>query len=260
MSPCVICQHPDRIPERGQVCEPDRARLAADLAELPELIAEATTLTLPAPAPHVAYRYVGAKLGCANRIPLTAHTVTSGPTGSPGRVRVTGTRTAPLPISVELLNLIGPGSASVSDPHGDQIGELPPRWWLLTVSEDWAEQLGYTLRARTTVAALVRWLSNHLDWACDHHPAVDDFAAELRRQRGILRNAAGLVPAKPEPCDGVACPKCDLRALYRAPGSGLIHCGTCPHLMTPQEYDDAVREQAKRLTRSACRPSMIVSH
>lgn len=244
MPVCVVCQH--NLPDYSQVCQGCRARLAADLAELPALIAEATTLTVP----HWEWRHVGAELGCARRVKvLTWRTPPAGPTGSPGRVRVTGTRTAPLPVSVELLNLVGPGSPSVTDPHGDQIGELPPRWWLLTVAEDWAEQLGYTLRARTTVAALARWLGNHLDWACDHNEAIADFAGELRRQRGILRNAAGLVAPRPELCEGVACPKCDLRALYRQPSSEFIHCGTCPNLLTQEEYDQAVKAQAKAFGR-----------
>jgi hypothetical protein len=30
------------------------------------------------------------------------------------------------------------------------------------------------------VTSLVGWLLVRLDWACDEHPAVDDFAAEVR--------------------------------------------------------------------------------
>jgi hypothetical protein len=241
---CVICQLPDRILEHPQVCQGCRARLARDLAELPDLIAEATQLTQPAAAPYWEWRLDGAELGCANRVRAWVwRTPPSGPTGSPGRVRVTGTRTAPLPVSVELLNLVGPGAPSVSDPHGDQVGELPPRWWLLDVARDWADQQGYTMRTRTTLVALVDWLGDHLHWACDHHPAIADFAAELRRQRGILRNASGRTPARPQLCEGVACRRCDIRSLWRV--DGRVSCANCGTIYEPTEYDNLVREQKR---------------
>jgi len=36
---------------------------------------------------------------------------------------------------------------------------------------------------------------------------------------------------------GVPCRSCDRLALYRWPGSDRIECGSCPALMTIDEYD-----------------------
>lgn len=63
----------------------------------------------------------------------------------------------------------------------DQLGNPPPLdvlWWW---AEDW-----HTIRAMREqmpaprLRAVVKWLTDRLDWACDHHPAIDEFAADLR--------------------------------------------------------------------------------
>ena len=155
MTNCLICQREDS--DQPRVCTPCRVMLDRQLAEIPDFLAEATQLTVPADSRR-AWRLRGAHLGCANLVyersdPVAAVTP-SGPTGSPGRVRVTGTRTAPLPVSVELLDLVGPGTARVSDSgYRDQIGELPPAVWLDQWATDWASMRG-DRRPVPTVAAL----------------------------------------------------------------------------------------------------------
>jgi hypothetical protein len=228
---CLLCSRETH----DRVCDSCRARLYHQLDELPDLLAEALTLTLAGPL-RWRYEYVGAHLGCANRITVVdTATLPAGPTGSPGRVRVSGSREDPTPVSVELLNLIGPGSVAVSDPHRDQVGELPPAVWAATVAEDWAEQLGHTPPVGH-LSALVAWLTDRLPWACDHIPDLEEFATELRQQHGALRHAAEQVEPRAEFCDGVDCPGCDARALWRQPGSGRVYCGLCPRVMTQDEY------------------------
>lgn len=243
---CVVCQR--REVERSQVCGPCRLRIDSLLEEIPELITTATTLTLPAPRPTWEWRLVGADLGCANRIRIWIHSLASGPTGTPGRVRVAGTRTAPLPVSLALLDLVGPGSPHVTDTHHDQEGDLPPDVWMLQWATDWAEQLDH-YRPPRTVSALVTWLRNRLNWACDDHPAVDEFAAELRAQVGRLRALAGILRARPELCEGVACQHCDTRALWRI--EGRVECGECGRIYTTEEYVTWVRELAQQTRKAA---------
>ncbi|MDQ3273524.1 MAG: hypothetical protein M3Q39_00465 [Actinomycetota bacterium] len=83
-----------------------------------------------------------------------------------------------------------------------------------------------------------------LDWACSHHLAIDEFADELRAQVGRLRNLAGAVTPKPELCEGVACGRCDTRALWRA--QGRVSCLDCGKIYDDNEYLDLVRDLAKR--------------
>lgn len=246
---CVVCQI--RTPHRPAVCELCRRQLADDLAELPALLAEAITVSGPVDDRRT-HRLVDGHLGVANLVEgwsdPVAGAAPAGPTASPGRVRVTGSRTPPLPIGVELLNIVGPGSASVTDLHGDQVGELPPRWWLLEVARDWADQLGCHPPA-ATVRALVDWLGLRLDWACTRHPSIADFAGELRRQRGVLRRLAGVVQPRPELCVGVACKRCDTRALWRA--EGRVTCASCGKILEQSEYEEWVREQNKATPKGA---------
>jgi hypothetical protein len=98
-----------------------------------------------------------------------------------------------------------------------------------------------------TVPELVAWLARHLDWVCEHHPAVDELATEVRACLYVCRAVMGDTPPRPTMCEGVACPTCDMRALYRIPGSSLIHCGACPHLMTEEEYAAWTKELAREL-------------
>lgn len=43
---------------------------------------------------------------------------------------------------------------------------------------------------------------------------------------------------KPELCEGVPCKsiECDLKTLYRVPGSDYIECASCGNLLTEAEY------------------------
>lgn len=70
----------------------------------------------------------------------------------------------------------------------DQHGALPPLVLLDQWAEDWAEMRGEH-RPVPTMTSLCAWLTHRLDWACQHHPAIDDFADELRRR--VLRALGG---------------------------------------------------------------------
>ena len=151
---CVICTH--RITERGQVCQPCRSRLAADLADL-----------------------------------LEAWAALSAEPGRGASERISGSREAPLGVKVTVLDLIARAEArTITDPHGDQTGHIPVAATLDAWARDWAQQLGHMLPA-PTVPILARWLGLRLDWACDEHPGIDDYATEIRTTLAACRAAMG---------------------------------------------------------------------
>lgn len=248
---CRVCpqlrQGEPRIYDQAQVCVGCRSRLRALLAELVDDYAK-VELIRP----------------------------------STGGAKVSGSRTPPLPLAVDALDITMParhGAVSsdlvplyetitvdilvyrATDPHadeylmdtvpmaqrrrrrddrgilayglsGDQIGEASVPAVLDLWAIDW-QSYAWALLPEPTVPALVGWLTERLEWACDHHPAVDDFAAELAEL------AAGVRPIAPraELKRGVPCRECDKVTLYRWPGSDYVECGSCPVLMTPDEYE-----------------------
>lgn len=215
MSDCVICLR--RPVERGLVCEPDRAwleRLPAQIAELyPDLA------------------------GALER-------------GSAGGPKVSGSRERPIPLRLAPLDLSlphhrrlpdgSPRPDSVLDVYGDQTGDIPVTTTLDLWVRDWAasreqwEQL-----PRPLVADLCAWLGLRTEWACDHHPAVDEYAAELRALLGRMRAALGLTEPGAELCSGVPCRRCDLMAVYLLPDSPYRECANeeCRLLYSEEEWD-----------------------
>ncbi len=127
---------------------------------------------------------------------------------------------------------------------GDQTGETPVAVWLDSWVRDW---ITYRPQHREhlpvpTVDRLTDWLLDRLDWALDNHPAIDEFAADLRHQLAVLRTVTGDVAARPEYKDGVVCRSeaCDMKALYRKAGDDWIECAACGRLYSPEEYREWV--------------------
>lgn len=199
---CAVCQR--RPPLRPQVCDGCRARLGRDLAEIAKLHAVLPDLMEP---------------------------------GRAGTQRVSGTREAPLPLRVDVLDLSLPlrGAEAISDPHGDQTGHLPVVAVLDQWARDWRDTRDQGERLPVpTVPELVRWLANRLGWACDQHPAVDEFATEVDQKLTELRGVHGLTRLRhrlPAPC-----PSCELLAVYRDDGADWIECGGCGRLWSEAEW------------------------
>jgi hypothetical protein len=132
----------------------------------------------------------------------------------------------------------------------DQIGWLSVATELDFWVRDWiaARDMREHLPA-AAAAELVQWLRNRLEWACLHHPAVDEFAEMIRTLRTALRTVLGETGPHPEPVRNVPCRGCDLLTLVRKPGSAYIECGNCPTLLTEEEFRrwaGLVAEGAKR--------------
>lgn len=157
---CIVCpvhSRKPRAPQWGQACETCRDTMRSGLLELAE-----------------------------------QYTLLDAQPSQSGGPKVSGTREAPLPGRLDVLNLVGPGAANVRDRHGDQHGELPPLVWMQQWARDWrdngapGDQLPPPALADTE-----EWLRHRLDWACDEHPAVDEFARELGQQVATLRAVNG---------------------------------------------------------------------
>ncbi len=166
--------------------------------------------------------------------------------------KVSGSRAAPLPGNLDALTLRGPGALgnvwfaidpetgeldySKADPETgllpeeDQHGQVPVFAALETWERDWRSYLGWQVTGRwtsleTALTAIVRFLDAQLDWACDHHPAIDEFAAELRGVVGSMRAARG---DRPESIYVGRCPvgACGAR-LYADSWHDVIRCSAC---------------------------------
>lgn len=189
---CVVCPQffraEPRLYDRAPVCEPCRARLWGMPREILHLYA---TLDLE--------RVRGE------------------------HQRVSGSREAPVPLNLDALDLsLRITQGSVSDPWGDQTGHLPVIVVLATWAQDWAE-----IRRENTplchVAELTEWLRNRTEWACDSHPAVDEYAGELHTLLGVLRRVTGTEAPRPERID-IPCRRCDAMTLFRHPGDDRVVC------------------------------------
>lgn len=231
---CSVCRRRD--PEFGLVCPGCRSRLAGWLRELPDLYADLV----------------------ARDDVLRS---------SAGHGHVSGTHEAPVPIRVDAVDLTADarvlhlaslparedrllpcrycrayhpaGSYSPLGPHesyDDQAGHLSVASVLDGWVRDWREHRdrGEGL-PDPLVPTLCRWLGDRLEDACDDHPAIGDFAEELRELRRALYGQLGLFDV-PDYKQGVPCRACDMLTLVRHSGSEYTECSTCGLLLSADEY------------------------
>lgn len=71
----------------------------------------------------------------------------------------------------------------------DQTGDLSAATILDTEARDWNTYLNEHL-PEPYVWSLCRWLGHRLEWACDHHPAIDEFAAVIYELSRSITSAA----------------------------------------------------------------------
>ena len=185
---CTICRRPlglDREQTRHQRCAD---RLRDNLTELPGL-----------------YALMGAVLA-----PGTAG----------DRSRVSGTRTAPMPVRLEPLAQRGPGGMVTT-----------LALWETHVRAERGLSAG-TVRGSGAqdLAAIVLFLRAQLPWMADHYPQVEKFGCDLRDIVHDCHAAAGILPMMMRVGD---CPKlladgeaCGV-ALYADPYADQIQCRWC---------------------------------
>lgn len=252
--PCVVCS--EREAERGEVCSRCWARMAGHLRQIPDLARELAGLG------YVERDDTEPKISDRAGRPVphcdpVARVLTAGPlNGASGAPRVSGSSTPPVPIRIDPTDLLGAARHGSRGPHArgvlglddDQVGHLPAATVLDTWVRDWAAKRAEHLPV-PTVTVLCGWLLDRLDWACDRHPAVDEFVAELRALCGALLAACGRTDPRPEPLPA-PCPDCGLLTLWRDVDAERIVCGGgCPRLLD----EDAYAEHVQRLVQ-ATRP------
>jgi hypothetical protein len=118
----------------------------------------------------------------------------------------------------------GAGAPGIHDPNRDQRGKIAVAARLDLWARDWISTLpniGEHLPA-PTVAELTKWLYVRSMTACDEHPAIDDFAAELRAIITDMRNGIdlNLTPVHYK----APCPYCGTQTLQRERGADWIEC------------------------------------
>lgn len=195
--PCVICRR--NLPRYGMVCTACHIRVDDLLGEIADLYA-----TLPE---HLERGRVA------------------------GGQKVSGSREAPLPLRIDPLDLSMPAREPNPTPQSrlhpeDHAGAMSVASRLDSWVRDWREVRAMSEHPPDpTVVVLVGWLRNRLDWACDHHPAVDEFAVEMRQVHGALRAVVGI---RSDRVYIGQCPVIDER-------------GTCGAPLTADPYLDAIR-------------------
>jgi hypothetical protein len=255
---CVIqpCKR-DPLPELVPVCGPHRSRLRNQLREIPDLCAVNAAGARPElvrgnprrveRADHLIE--VDGRLAAVFRTReeypwSVASAAVPGQSGAP---RVAGSQEMPVPIRVDRFDLLAPARRSSSatrdlaypEQDEDQVGHLSAA----TVLDGWCRDFAELRRESTptpVVTVQCRYLLDRLDWAFTDHEAVDELAQDVGDLWHVLRRTAGLMTPKREHCAGIPCKSidCDLKTLWRLPGSDYIECESCGALLTEAEYQD----------------------
>lgn len=189
---CVACRRDLWTIELDRAaCRPCEGKTAARIAELPALFRQLDTLA--------------ALMKGARRIN----------SGS------SGTRTAPIPPRLDVLNLVGPGGVAAR---------------LSAIEDAWRKALGWTVAPwrgspAQAVPELAKFLGGNLLWACSGYEDVGQDIDDLRRLHG---ECTALVNDERRP-GRVQIGNCPVRlsgALCWAPltaraDSHRVHCGSC---------------------------------
>jgi hypothetical protein len=259
---CAVCHDPERPAEIGQACRRCWARMAAALRPLgiPALIQDLASLGYVARDRRDPDRRDehGEEWPHFDQI---ANALPAGPINSRAwSARVSGSATPPIPIRIDPVDLTGPARPATWTLYArgllglddDQIGTLSVATILWRAVAEWAAALGHAELElpRPTVPIMCAWLRERLDWACEHHPRIADFADELRELQGVLLAANGLIEAPPKLMEA-RCPSCGNLGLHQAHDEAHIECATCPAVvLSPAEYADYARTLiAAELTR-----------
>jgi hypothetical protein len=250
-----------RIPNRSPVCDGDRNLIDRHLNDVANLVADLSNPEPPLVDDRQYERFGIAYFDGNRRHVFSRGMFPSDPLAPLGGVApinskskapsVSGSRERPIPIPVTVVDLKAPArqpspSQAARDWPEDQVGYLSAA----TVLDQWCRSVRDELFPEhhlppATVDEMAAWLRNRLEDVCDHHSAVAEFAEEIRNLRSALRSAAGQVEPRPEHCEGVACPRCDLRTLARMPyDTYRAQCGACGTLLTDEEFAETIKTQS----------------
>lgn len=211
MTECVLC---GRDSDLSRTCRPCRNRVRGLLLGLPEAVVQCW---------------------------MARHRVQRGTSNE----RVSASKEAPIPLRLDVLNLLGPSADGVLSGE-DQEGPVP----VVGVLSTWADLVAEHTRQKPvshTVSALTQFLLDHIEWAC-RQEWVSDFAEELEGLTKTLRRVSGIEPVRV--LLPVTCPTCDLRTMVREEGSGwAAECRYCSVVkLSAREYAQLVAEQARAVS------------
>lgn len=217
MSSCAIC--PRTAPDHQRLCPVHAGELRGWLAEIPQQARLLAQFLVPSGQP------------------------------AAGRLGGTGRATAPVPVDLRVLVLLGPGHY---DPVGaDDDGQAP----ITATLGAWAGHIAYHHPAPTrdlhgtayirpcdqaaprhgeTISGWCAWLTAYLPYALAL-PLAAGFHQALADLTSYLRSLTHTSPRQHP--RAAPCPACDLCTLVRTDGRWHIHCLDCGHLMTPEQYD-----------------------
>ncbi|MFI7236130.1 hypothetical protein [Streptomyces cyaneofuscatus] len=175
------------------------------------------------------------------------------PTTGPAQRGGTGRAHAPLPVRLDVLDLLGPGHAHVlEDPHGDQTGGVPVSafltGWAHYIASDVptayrdAHRTVHVLqvsnatahpRSGTGLPAWCTWHARYLPYTATR-PYGTRFHHELE---GLLHRLRRLTHTTPRTRTLQApCPQCQGFWLIEREDELLISCAACPVRLTPEAY------------------------
>lgn len=114
--------------------------------------------------------------------------------------------------------------------------------WAVLVRDERNLHVVRPARQGPRICASTTLLVTHFDWLTAEHPAAAEFGLEVRR---VHLRAAALThtsDVRPERCDGVICPRCDVMALeheldWQGRATGYISCRNCGTLLSAAEYE-----------------------
>jgi hypothetical protein len=173
--------------------------------------------------------------------------VPAGPVrGQSSAPRVGGSHEPPVPLSLDAADLLAParaGSVGVRTRGGwsnaggdpDQVGSLSVATVLDSWVRDWATYFPADPLPGAEVGDLVAWLVRRVEEMCGQHPAIDEFAREIRDVHSTLRRVSGWAPRgsqRPEE----SCPDCHVAAVWREDIATDHECMHCGRMFTAEEF------------------------
>jgi hypothetical protein len=162
--------------------------------------------------------------------------------GDSGRA---GTRTAPLPGRLDVLNLIGPAAwGNVHDPYGDQTGQRP----IIDVLGSWVRLLCEERQTNGPIRYreedLASWLNSQLGYVATQSWG-GELVSELIDLDRVLRGIMSIdvrTRAVPRPCPNDRCQRLELT---RTDHDAYTRCSACGTAWTDAELNhDAERRAA----------------
>lgn len=186
------------------------------------------------------------------------------PEGRPVQGRVGGRATAPVPLNLDALVLLGPGQPlPPADPYGDATGPVP----IAALVSGWAGYIAYEHPAVTrdpygtihirpcdgahsrhgaTITAWCHWLTTYLPYATTR-PWIHDLYVQLQDLLARIRDLTHATPHH-HPKDA-PCPTCQAFALTQTDGQWGITCQACGEHLEPEQYTAHAKALLAELTR-----------